>query len=141
MGRLAGAIEDVQRFGETMTSREKIIKILIVKQNLIKQETGLDYIDKEDLAEVKAWSAKECKKIISEMVNMFYEDNISDISICPWCCLFYYADCRQCSYGKRHGKCYEQGTWYKNIIKALNHRSIYEISSLTKNIKEILKVR
>ena len=116
-----------------MTGREKIIKILELKQARIKELTGLDYITPEDLEEIKKINTKQIKKIMNRIKENY--NDLDDSDICPWCSVSF-DECGRCSYGTRHGFCDQENSKYRKIIDKLGHK-IYSIPGLVEAIKEI----
>lgn len=78
---------------------KKLVKMCIIKQVI---NPGVEYVTKEDLEELKGfdceWIVLQIKKEIEEGLN------IDDSYTCPWCWHFL-GDCKDCTYGKRHGVC------------------------------------
>lgn len=127
-----------------MTPRDIIIEILCLKQKLVKKKTGLDYIMKEDLNEVRSWSEEECGNIIKymEKIRGVGADvpHFDDYDICPWCIKnATKEECVNCSYGRRHGNClHDSESNYMKIKNKLTY-GICEISGVCEGVFTILR--
>ena len=97
-----------------MTYKDKILKFVTAKDKYIQEIVGIEYVTKDDIAEIGAdWSEELCEEIWNEMLI------IDEISSCPWCVkreVYNSRYCDSCGYGERHGKCSitnEQNTYHK----------------------------
>lgn len=123
-----------------MNDKEKIIKFLEMKNEIIKKESKINYIDKEDIEDVKSWSNKKCKTIYQYITDQIHIKKVYGIgfSTCPWCILcniYKVKGCTDCGYGERHGEC-----GYGDSLYDL-YRSVYLIENVLTNkvYKNILK--
>jgi len=109
-----------------MTYREKLVKFIIAKRALINLYTELDYINNEDIEEIKSWPEEKCKIVYEHIVKYIIKSidvpisTITDDSItCPWCVYISkikkYNDCDSCGYGKRNGVCDKFNSKYRQI--------------------------
>ena len=130
-----------------MTSQEKLIKFVELKDRIIKRETSINYIDKGDINEIKKWNRHKCKKVYEQLKLNIRALDIADfaVGVCPWCIDksnigIEKCKCKICGYAKRHGDCindssslfhkyysrYTKGTLsnkvYKNMISEIERR-------------------
>jgi len=128
-----------------MTYKNKLIKFLKIKRNLLYVYSNVKYMTKEDLKEITTWSEEKCNKIydyITTYINSIPKDNakiydyinrhiknaynisisnpIQENKVCPWCVYYYYIKkentCKDCQYGKRNGFCDENNSRYNKLI-------------------------
>lgn len=135
-----------------MISNKKLIKICKLKQNMIKEYSGIDIYNENDYNEIKSWSEFKCNYILNNMKEYLEEKTIcSDRDICPWCIL-YLDDCvkedekdLKCKYGKRHGQCKSRSSDYYKIHLGLskNHNiNVFnDISNLRNKIHDIIYIK
>ncbi len=123
------------------TSKDKIIKYLIEKNDFIFRKTRLKYFYKADYGEIKGWSDEDCDKIWETLIHG-EKRNIGNL--CPWCIIRDYKNntCSECQYGKRHGKCYNPDKgWYviKNRLddKINDEDCIKEFEKIINKINEV----
>lgn len=109
--------------------RELLLFYVKAKHDIIKKLTGLDYVYKEDIEEIKTWSIEEVVLILSHL-----EDSTTDISSCPWCVRSIHHNekltCSGCMYGKRHGTCFGKGS-SKSVYREI--KRIFMKKKLIKN--------
>lgn len=118
------------------TYREKIQQFLVMKNEVVMDETGINLITMEDLADIENWSEEICKDIWEKMKFKSTYLNLDDCDICPWC--HYtgfiknrsYYSCTQCAYGKRNGVCVNYDSLYEQIRVALDMDKTCGISDL-----------
>lgn len=120
--------------------RELLKNYLISKNKIIKQYTGITYVDYNDLYYIHTWTFNELLKIIKYMLKQ----PRSDASICPWCALYFSNEnqCSSCGYGKKYGNCRDIGSKYRNILFGLSSsipciHKIPEIIKLNEDTNEI----
>ena len=110
------------------TSKEKLIMFIKLKNERIKKITNIDYINNEDIEDIKNWDPEICDKVYKILkinINNIPKYNFSGLT-CPWCIIYYKIDYNydydeygycdsDCGYLLRHGYCYKKGSLYKNI--------------------------
>ena len=125
-----------------MNDKEKIIKFIQLKNEIIKKESKINYINKEDIDDIKSWSDDDCKTIYARMTN---EININKIyglgfASCPWCILYKKkGECSDCGYGDRYIECGYDDSLYNqyrsvNLIENLLNNKAY--LNILKTIEE-----
>ena len=122
-----------------MTYKEKLIKFVKIKDKIIKEKTGINYINELDIQEIREWDEETCKKIYSRFtisINTYFVHDLS-IGTCPWCLkstVNDVHDCKDCEYGKRHGMCDDDGSLFSKYI------SKWEVGFITNDMyMKILK--
>jgi hypothetical protein len=113
-----------------MTAKEKLIRFLEKKNEIVKEMTGLSYITKEDIEDIKNWKDKNSEKawetivLNMEMSSFRTSKNKivlpNDCFLCPWCIIYDDEDCNNCGYKKRHGDCESANSLYKKICNTKN---------------------
>lgn len=122
-----------------MTYKEKLIKFVEAKDKIIKEKTGINYINDLDIQEIREWDEESCKKIYSSFTRNINTYFIHDLLIgtCPWCLkstINNVHDCKICGYGKRHGMCDAEGSLFRD------YNLKWEIGFITNDMyMEILK--
>jgi len=104
-----------------------MLEFMKEKNSIIKTHTdGITILNDEDLAELSTWSEYKSKKFLVNIVAWH------DSRICPWCTLSPKRNnnCAKCSYGKRHGKCNDEGSTYSNILELLPRHAITGIFAI-----------
>ena len=113
--------------------KDKLIKFLELKNELIYKKIGINYVNKRDIREIKSWEDHECKWIYNIIKNgIFLGSKDAKGKTCPWC--IKYNDCNNCGYGKRYGICiqfldsyYEEHLRYLKISNIIYKDIIKEI--------------
>ena len=103
-----------------MKYQEKLIKFIQLKNELIKKETKLYYIDDYDIDTVKGWFEKSCKniyKILKDNIKYIGSNGLTELT-CIWCIHNKEDTCYKCEYGFHHGICSHEGSLYDKIITA-----------------------
>ena len=119
-----------------LTSKEKLIIFIKLKNSRIKKITDIDYITNEDIKDIESWDIELCDKVYKKLeinINNIRNHNFSGLT-CPWCIIYYEIDndyddingyCDpDCGYLIRHGNCFIENSLYqtinfKNITNAL----------------------
>lgn len=103
-----------------VTYKEKILNLVLAKNKLIKKLTQSDYINMEDINEIRfIWSESDCKRVWEAMSNEKII-TIMDSTTCPWCHYNDFMECDTCGYGERHGICGTINTnRYNSLVKIL----------------------
>ena len=82
--------------------------------------SDLNYIDEEDIYEIKNWSEKNCNDVYKLMIKYNNGHVYSDSITCPWCLFNFYIkmfeNCDNCEYGKRHGICKKSDSRYRKLL-------------------------
>ena len=127
-----------------MNNIEKLVKFVELKNKVVKKVTGINYANRDDIAEIKEWGEKKCEAVYGAIELSILTTDISNFAIgaCPWCisipCFDYGTACEKCGYGERNGICinnvsslfykynskYIKGslsnTVYRDMIKQIN---------------------
>ena len=127
-----------------MNYQKKLIKFIQLKNEIIEKETGIKYIEQEDIDNIKKWDDIICKKIYINLTNSIINLRESGLSedTCIWCIKNYLNriyDCDNCEYKIKHGLCDENESTYQkyaidNVIKLLSNK-VYQ--HMLKEIKDI----
>ncbi len=120
-----------------MDFKEKIIKFVKAKNDIIKLNCDVEYITNEDIEDIRKWSKFDCEWTYGQIVSAVYSLNASGLSetTCPWCINLLdipYDKCEECGYGIRHGICTKKGSLYrsynlKSVKDALTNKSYNRI--------------
>jgi len=106
-----------------MFVKEKLVFFMKMIARGIEEKLGLPssvYFTKEDEKEIYSWDSKVASSIWSRVEESIYQEDISYESLINVFCFRYKFNCDRCSYGKRHGKCEEEGSDYKEIVRKAN---------------------
>jgi hypothetical protein len=124
-----------------MTYKEIIINFMLKKDAIIKEHTGMDLIDQDDIDELTSWAEYTHTTIALKL-------SWTPSGMCPWCIVNKYADsvpdCKECGYGKRNGICDNADSRFDRIIDSISLRygSLYDLPGMTnlilKTIQEII---
>ncbi len=85
-----------------LTSKDKLLRFLQLKQDIIKKRFKINYMLKADFDEVKSWDELDCEITVSNIA----EDHETDEETCAWC-IIEEMKCSNCGYGKRNKICTE----------------------------------
>ena len=123
----------VRGIGETMrilTVWHRLLIFYIKRKNeIIENLTGITYVGKEDIEDIKTWSKADVKKALSIIGH-----TDKDGDDCPWCSVYgKLFNCSitkddglsySCTYAKRHGWCREDnnGSTYRRLKYVLANR-------------------
>lgn len=112
-----------------MNNKEKIIKFLEMKNEIIEKEIHIKYIFEEDIQDVKSWSNKECNKVYTYITDAIYNEKVYGLGFatCPWCIIYKDRGCLYCGYCKRYGKCGDKDSLYNR------YRSLHLIEESLNN--------
>ena len=125
-----------------MSAKRKLVRFIKLKDKIIKELTGISYIDEEDIRDILSWYEEMCEAVIKEMLrNKIYKAN--DATICPWCMEDYLSDyseryCEGCEYALRHGNCADDESLYKKIYYTAEEKSITDI--IGARMEELLRI-
>ncbi len=107
-----------------MTGKEKLIKFLQLKNEVIKKETNINYVGKEDVTEISSWDEDRCGSIYKDIVRTVMDIDTKGLSstTCPWCVAYRKhcggdGGCTLCNYGQRNGNCYNTQSLYRRQIR------------------------
>ncbi len=115
-----------------MDVKEKLIKFIQLKNEIIEKETGLKYIVQEDIDDIKKWNEKECNNVYDDL-DFFIHSNSKVNGLteytCIWCFKHFGEKCEECDYGLRHGICRNDGSLFNKYktkeVKALFTNEVY----------------
>jgi len=127
------------------TTKDKLIMFLELKNKRIKKFSRYNYIENEDIEDIKNWDLKICdmvyNKIANNILNHNYIYGLSNTT-CPWCILYFYSmsntcDLDSCGYAKRHGDCICTDSLYNKVCKECsdNHISNKEYVNMINKIE------
>ncbi len=114
-----------------MKYKNKLISILLFKNRM---SNWPKIYTEEDLKEIDSWSELKCKKVYKRIISYIYKYSFPGMATtCPWCQRYFFTiylkkiRCIGCGYGKRHGKCYlNTSFFYKNIGNFYSaHKRLY----------------
>jgi hypothetical protein len=129
------------------TYREKMKQFLIMKNEVIVEEIGINLITKEDLADIENWDEEICENIWEKIKFTNSYTNLNDCDICPWCHYTKYiydrsySRCVSCTYGNRNGICVDDDSLYEQIQNALckdKECGISDLFNVYPTIKDIM---
>jgi hypothetical protein len=110
------------------TAKELLIRFLKRKAQLIAKYSEVSYILESDYSEIIQYSQETCEKILSTMIENYFEKAFTDSLTCPWC--LQHPKCLKCKYGLRHGFCLNRTSDYSKIINDLGRKKILAIVSI-----------
>jgi hypothetical protein len=149
-----------------MTSRDNIIKLMHLKNNiLIKNDIEGYFVEKDEEA-IRLWSDRDCDIVWGKLQIGIYLISIGedltgvDIYICPFCLKygFYledtensndYDSCSKCEYGENHGQCiFDNPSNFDRITDEISDRfNIHSISEFVfsdsffvRDVMELIKM-
>lgn len=99
---------------KVMSDKEKLIKFVLLKNEIIEKETGIKYVEQEDIDDIQKWKEGECEEIYYELIQTISNDKTYGVgeSTCIWCLKNNPLVCFDCEYGKKHGICFQAGSLY-----------------------------
>ena len=106
-----------------MFAKEKLVFFMKMVARGIEEKLGLPssiYFTEEDEKEIYSWDSEAASSIWSRVEESVYQKDISYESLINVFCFHYKFNCNRCSYGKRHGRCKEEGSDYKEIVRRSN---------------------
>ena len=96
--------------------KERLVMFVVLKNEKLKEKIGIEYINEDDIIDIRHWYEKMCKVSYQTMVELVKNGYTSDIR--PWG-IFYKEDSNECNcvcgYGMRNGFCYEKGSLYQKF--------------------------
>jgi hypothetical protein len=124
-----------------MTSKEKIIKTMEKKNELLKKyQKHPTYFWQKDARSIRGWREEDCSRVWDTMKYAIIEDPFSRFA-CPFC-VQYDVACHICPYKKRHGRC-SASFDYRDHFYSLGHArsmvSMYDRNELAEFCKELDK--
>jgi len=93
-----------------VTNKNRLIKFVRLKNDYIKNFTGIDYANDVDYENIRAWSERYCTGIYNQLSENIQKNNARGLSkyTCIWC--IYRLSCLSCDYAQEHGICSDDDT-------------------------------
>ncbi len=139
-----------------MNDKEKLIKFIQLKNEIIEKETDLKYITQIDIDIINKWNDNICKRIYTDLtraINDLGEKGLTE-NTCIWCIKDYIdhnniisnikyleciSTCYGCEYKTQHGKCDESDSLYQKyaVDKVVNLLTNEVYKDMLKKIEDI----
>ena len=99
-----------------MKDKEKLIKFVQLKNEIIEKETGINYVTQKDIDDIKKWKKNEYEETYQILIENIDDDKTYGLgeATCIWCIKNNPLPCLDCEYGKKHGICFQAGSLYDN---------------------------
>ena len=115
-----------------MNCQKKLIKFVQMKNEIIEKETGIKYIEQEDIDDIKEWSEEDCTYAYNDLeffINSCNADGLTEHT-CIWCFKYLGKRCKECEYGLQHGICRKDNSLFNSYktkeVKALLTNIVYK---------------
>ncbi|MBU0994123.1 MAG: hypothetical protein KJ737_16655 [Proteobacteria bacterium] len=116
-----------------MNATETLIRICDVKFTDIRKRSDIDLWTEEDKTDLSSWPEETIHRVLLKMGP----------TNCPYC-IRHNGDCKDCSYGKRHGICKHARSEYRkaeterrqNHMPYLSAEALIEIGQMLKEYKK-----
>ncbi len=97
-----------------MEFKDKLIKFVQLKHEIIEAETHINYVSQEDIDDIQKWNECKCEEIYFDLLHNISNDKTYGLgeSTCIWCLKNIPFPCLDCEYGKKHGICFQAGSLY-----------------------------
>lgn len=96
--------------------KERLIMFIVLKNEKLKEKTGIEYINEDDIIDIRHWYESMCKLSYQTIIDLIKNGYRSDISL--WC-IFFKEDSNECNcvcgYGMRNGFCHEKDSLYQKL--------------------------
>ena len=97
-----------------------LIDFMTLKSKLLMEASGTDssIFTTEDLIDLTSWSddvIEKCYTSIRKELTAKSQKDSRDDDYCPWC-IKSPEHCEECSFGKRHGKCNDDESLYRELF-------------------------
>ncbi len=101
-----------------MTYKQKIIEFVKLKNAIIEDLTGVNYITLQDITDIQKWLEDSCERIYKRLEYVIFKESIHGVytDACPWC-IKYGVHCYSCEYKTNHGRCGEKDSLFVKYKK------------------------
>ena len=130
-----------------MTNKEKLIRLVEIKNSIIHRVSKITYINEKDIKDIRSWPEDDCIKIYNNIIeyvsNPLNKLGHLNSNTCPWCIYYHFINnsrdrCNACGYGKRHGICDEPYSKYKELVyrNSFTPLNIVKYTEIISNIED-----
>ena len=117
-----------------MDHRKALIKFVQLKNKIIEEYAGLNYVNKKDIDGIKKWNKQDCKRVYDQLqyeINVCEQEGLAEAT-CIWCIKYVVGHNRDGSYAMHHGRCGNENSLYrrydtKEVINLLSNNVYKEI--------------
>ncbi len=143
-----------------MMGQMMVIKFVKLKNKIIKEATGIPYVDERDIEEIRGWSEETCQEIYKIMWRRIMLRKVYGFNddCCPWCILEEInnwrdsnnARCYGCGYGIRHGQCGKVNSLFRKFdglnldetfSNKIYHNILSQVKQYAKSYRQVNKRR